>query len=164
MLRPGMQRVTATHQPLKVNLVGQQPTRFRENCTLLGVGVGATRPKAQLQRLPLQPTSPYSCQLPTPEQPQSWRRCPDSRTRYRQNPGRGRTWSKSLLGVMVGEQALADGPWPCHADQNTPPRCRRGELPKRPGPDPRGGNFSLPTPQSLRLTPRTERTQAHCSP
>lgn len=35
-----MQRVTATHQPLKVNLVdwGQQPTRFRENCTLPGDG------------------------------------------------------------------------------------------------------------------------------
>lgn len=164
MLRPGMQRVTATHQPLKVNLVGQQPTRFRENCTLLGVGVGGhpTKSSAPTAATPAN----FSLQLPAPHPraTSSWRRCPDSRTRYCQNPGRGRTWSKSLLGVMVGEQALADGPWPCHADQNTPPRCRRGELPKRPGPDPRGGNFSLPTPQSLRLTPRTERTQAHCSP
>lgn len=64
MLRPGMQRVTATHQPLKVNLVGQQPTRFRENCTLLGVGVGGhpTKSSAPTAATPAN----FSLQLPAP--------------------------------------------------------------------------------------------------
>lgn len=97
---------------------------------------GSTQPRTRLlQPLPLRLTPPSACQLSTLEQPQNWRRCPDSRTQYQyhQSPGKVDLEQKDFA-RYDGKRERADR-WPLAMSSkgNTPPCCRRGrgELPKR---------------------------------